>query len=128
MGLSLKLMDIQMIKERIKTIRDFCNQPVSELAGYPLRLFDKLNKIVGFIAETGFENNPFTLCKDLTEKRPWLLWLTSLLWIPATVIYYFLLVFLFYGLCYGSIALLIAVAIIFCIACKVTGVVLFFLK
>lgn len=117
-------MDILMIKERIKTIRDFCNQPVSELAVYHLRIFDKLNKIVGFITETGFENNPFNLCNDLTEKRSWLLWLTSLLWIPATVIYYVLLDFLFYGLSYGSIALLITVAIIFFIACKVTGVVL----
>ena len=117
-----------MMDERIKAIREFCNQPVSELAAYPLKFFDKLNKIVGFIAETGFENNPYTLCRDLTEKRPLLLWVTSILWLPATIIYYVLLVFLFYGLCYGFIALLIAVAIIFCIACKVIGLVLLFLR
>ena len=131
----LKLADVEpkpfyVLKEmdrKLQIIKDFCRLPISELAGYPLGLFDKLNKGVSVIGEWGCENNPYTLCRYWFVRYPYIFWASSMIWIPTTILYYILGSILFMGLCFGSIIFLLGLTISFCVICKVLNIFLFFM-
>lgn len=106
----------QGIMERFK---DFCSLPASRIAELPLSMFDPLNKWFGNAFDWLFDNSVTRWMSELKDNHPKIFWISAVLWIPLSIVFYFYAIDLLYIGAYSGVVIMIGSAIILPIVCKI---------
>ncbi len=105
--------------------KEFCSLPASNIAELPLSKFDSIEKWFTDVCSWLF-NNPFThWMSEIKEKHPKMFWISSVVWIPLAIVFYFLALYVWLICAYYTIMLILGSAIFLAAFCKVCHIILF---
>ena len=106
-------------KSIFSAIIDVGSMPISRTAEIPLALFSPLNKAFEAVWKYMFENPLTEWMGDMKDEHPKAFWISGILWIPLAIIIYFYAIDLLFIIGIASVAVIVALTIVFTLLCKI---------
>ncbi len=106
-------------KSIFSAIIDVGSMPISRIAEIPLALFSPLNKAFEAVWKYMFENPLTEWMGDMKDEHPKAFWISGILWIPLAIIIYFYAIDLLFIIGIASVAVIVALTIVFTLLCKI---------
>lgn len=106
-------------KSIFSAIIDVGSMPISRIAEIPLALFSPLNKVFEAVWKYMFENPLTEWMGDMKDEHPKAFWISGILWIPLAIIIYFYAIDLLFIIGIASVAVIVALTIVFTLLCKI---------
>ncbi len=106
-------------KSIFSAIIDVGSMPISRIAEIPLALFAPLNKAFEAVWKYMFENPLTEWMGDMKDEHPKAFWISGILWIPLAIIIYFYAIDLLFIIGIASVAVIVALTIVFTLLCKI---------
>lgn len=107
----------------MKYFMEFCALPASKIAELPLSMFKPLNKWSGIAFSWMFDNTVTQWMSEIKDNHPKIFWISSVVWIPLAIAFYFYAIDLWFIGAYSSVVIIIGSAIILTVICKICHII-----
>lgn len=103
----------------MKRFREFCSLPASRIAELPLSMFKPLNKWFSLAFAWLFDNPITQWISEIKDNHPKIFWISSVVWIPLAVVFYFYTIDLLLIGAFSCVAIIISSAVSLTLICKI---------
>lgn len=106
-------------QNRMERFKEFCSLPASRIAESPLGMFNIANGWFEIAFRWLFDNPVTQWMSEIRYNHPKRFWISSVLWIPLSIVFYFYAFDLLLIGAFFIVAIIISSAIILAVICKV---------